>query len=81
MLRKYALYLLLGVVTAMFISPVLLDWLGIPSPGQRIASLITVVFGELNGFTTVLTILVSGVFIVLILIGSIKLAKKLDQSA
>ncbi|WP_252504364.1 hypothetical protein [Sporosarcina sp. Marseille-Q4943] len=82
MKKKYILYLILGVVFGMFISPMVTEWLGLPSPSHGVANLLTVVFGEQpNGVNALLAILVPLVFAVLLLVGAIKLAKKLEKTA
>ncbi|MFS0690002.1 hypothetical protein AB1K89_12285 [Sporosarcina sp. 179-K 8C2 HS] len=80
-MKKYTFYFVLGVLSGLFIMPWVVHWLGLPSPSRGIANLLSVVFGEPGGFSSVLTILVSGVFIVLMWLAAIKLAKKLEKSA
>ena len=78
-MKRYTLHLLLGIVAGMFILPVISNWFGIPSPGRGYAKLLTAVFGEPGGVNSVIMLLFSGVLIVLILFGSIMLAKRLEK--
>ena len=78
-LKRYTLYMFLGIVAGMFVIPVVFNWIGIPLPGRGYAKLLTTVFGEPGGVNSVFMLLFSGGLIVLILFGSIMLAKRLEK--
>jgi uncharacterized membrane protein len=70
-MKRYTLYLLLGVVTGMFIVSGIFNWLGIPTLGQWLTGL--------SGGTYVVTMLGLGVVILIITIWLIKMAKEMKK--
>ncbi|WP_432361380.1 hypothetical protein [Sporosarcina sp. UB5] len=77
-MKKLIICFILGATFGMFILPSVFEWLGLPLPSHGIAYLLSDVFGEPDGFNALFSILVTGVFIVLLLLGGIKLARNLD---
>lgn len=81
MKKKNFLYMFLGLVFAMTIVPGLSMWLGFPAPSQGISNMFTAVLGESSLVNDLIAFSIVVVFIVLVILGALKITKKMENSS
>jgi cytochrome bd-type quinol oxidase subunit 1 len=81
MKRNNSFAIIVGVVFGLFIIPGVFNWLGYPTPSDRIANMFTALLGPPTFINGVIAFSIAGVLIISLIFGLNKFSKRIENAS